>query len=201
MSPKDNDLVVFTHKFPPGIENGSCAAWLASWSLQTQLLMIITVIRKWSFTIYVNAFIYIVCSTFLTLQSCLDMVKEAKDELVEYAPAPRPFVEKVLGEYINSIPDDSDDEFDVLANSSMGDLSIIEVALATVKEIHGKAQKGQMAVYEMCGVCPEWLAIDQVCKGTKDLIIMLEDILCLAMQGPSMLAEAHFLGELAYQKY
>ena len=188
-------------KFPPGIEKGSCTARLASWSLQTQLLMTIIVICTWSFTIYVDAFIYIVCSTFLTLQSCLDMVKEAKDELVEYAPAPRPFVEKVLDEYIKSIPDDSDDELDVLTNSSMGNLSIIEVALATVEKIHGKAQKGQVAVYEMCGVCPEWLATDQVCKGTKDLIIMLEDILCLARQGPSTLAEAHFLGELAYQRY
>ena len=30
---------------------------------------------------------------------------------------------------------------------------------------------------------------------------MIEDILCLALQGPSTLAEALFLGELAYQKY
>ena len=188
-------------KFPPGIEKGSCAARLTSRSPQTQLLITIIVIRKWTFTIYVDAFIYTIRSAFLTLQNCLDMVKEAKDELVEYAPAPRPFVEKVLGEYINSVPDDSDDELEVLANSSVGNLSIIEVALATVENIHSKAQKGQVAIYEMCGVCPEWLATDQVCKGTKDLIIMLEDILCLAMQGPSTLAEAHFLGELAYQKY
>ena len=75
-------------KFPPGIEKGSCAAQLTSRSPQTQLLITIIVIRKWTFTIYVDAFIYTIRSAFLTLQNCLDMVKEAKDELVEYAPAP-----------------------------------------------------------------------------------------------------------------
>ena len=127
------------------------------------------------------------------------MVKKAKDELIEYAPAPRTFVEKILGEYVDSMPIDPDNEFET--ESSMGDLSVIETALAKVKKIYSKAQKGQVKIYEMCGVCPEWRATEQVCRGIKELIIMIEDILCLALQGATTLAEAHFLGELAYQKY
>ncbi|KIO00147.1 hypothetical protein M404DRAFT_29766, partial [Pisolithus tinctorius Marx 270] len=46
----------------------------------------------------------------LTLSTSLAMVKDAKDELVAYAPAPRSFVEGILGKYIDSMPDDSDDE-------------------------------------------------------------------------------------------
>ena len=127
------------------------------------------------------------------------MVKEAKDELVEYAPAPRSFIEKLLGEYIDSMPSDLDNEFG--AKSSTGDLTIIETALAKVEKIQAKAQKGQVSVYEMCGVCPEWRATEQVCQGVRELIVMIEDILCLALQGTSTLAEAYFLGKLAYQKY
>ncbi|KAI6151213.1 hypothetical protein BKA82DRAFT_4353069 [Pisolithus tinctorius] len=135
----------------------------------------------------------------LTLSTSLAMVKDAKDELVAYAPAPRSFVEGILGKYIDSMPDDSDDE--LTAKSSTGDLSVIEDAIATVEKIHSKALKGQVAIYEMCGVCPEWRASEQVCSGIRELTILLEDILCLAMEGTSTLAEAHFLGELAYQKY
>ena len=128
------------------------------------------------------------------------MVKEAKDDLINYALAPQTLVERILQEYLDSMPNDSDDEFGA-AKSCTGDLRIIEAALATVEKFHVKALKGQVAIYEMCGVCPEWRASEQVCHGIKELIVMLEDILCLAMEGTSILAEAHFLGELAYQKY
>ena len=127
------------------------------------------------------------------------MVKEAKDELVEYALAPRCFIENLLRGYIDSMPIDPDYEF--WAKSLMGDLSIIEMALAKIEKIYGKAQKGQLSIYKMCGVCPEWWATEQVCQGVRELIVMIEDILCLALQGPSTLVEALFLGELAYQKY
>ncbi|KAI5999682.1 hypothetical protein EDD15DRAFT_2363000 [Pisolithus albus] len=135
----------------------------------------------------------------LTLSNGLAVVKEAKDELLAYALAPRAFVEQILEKYIDSMPNDSDNEFS--AKASEGDQSIIETAIATVEKIHSKVVRGQVAVYEMCGVCPEWRATEQVCSGIQELIILLEDILCLAIQGTSMLAEAHFLGELAYQKY
>ena len=107
------------------------------------------------------------------------MVKEAKDELIEYALAPWTFVEKILGEYIDSMPINPDNEFET--ESSTGDLSVIETALEKVKKIYSKAQKGQVKIYEMCGVCPEWQATEQVCRGIKELIIMIEDILCLAL--------------------
>ena len=84
------------------------------------------------------------------------MVKEAKDELIEYAPAPWTFVEKILGEYVDSMPIDPDNEFET--ESSTGDFSVIERALAKVEKIYSKAQKGQVKIYEMCGVCPEWRA-------------------------------------------
>ena len=128
------------------------------------------------------------------------MVKEAKDDLINYALAPQTLVERILQEYLDSMPNDSDDEFGA-AKSCTGDLCVIEVALAMAKKIHVKALKGQVAIYEMCSVCLEWRASEQVCHRIKELIIMLEDILCLAMEGTSILAEAHFLGELAYQKY
>ena len=134
----------------------------------------------------------------LTLGSCLAMVKEAKDELVVYAPAPRSFAEEILGKYIDSMPND-DDEHGL--KSTTGDLDIIKKAVATVEEIYQKAQKGQTNIYEMCGICPEWRATDQVCRGIQELLVMLEDILCLAIMGISTLAEAYFFGELAYLKH
>ncbi|KIK15820.1 hypothetical protein PISMIDRAFT_114603, partial [Pisolithus microcarpus 441] len=133
-----------------------------------------------------------------TLSGSLAVVKEAKGELITLAPAPRKFVEGILEQYIDSIPNDSDDEHS--AKSGTGDLRIMETAIAKVEEIYSRALKGRVTLYEMCGVCPEWRATEDVCKGIRELIVLLEDVLCLAIQGTSTLAEAHFLDELAYQR-
>lgn len=134
-----------------------------------------------------------------TLSRCLAAVKDMKDELIAYAPRPHDFMEGILTAYIDSMPNDTNDEYGE-AKSCEGDLSIIETAISTIEKFFTKANTGHMAIYEICGICPEWRATEQVCQGIKMLIVMLKDILCLAMQGTSMLAEAHFLEELAYQK-
>ncbi|KAH7916997.1 hypothetical protein BV22DRAFT_1135799 [Leucogyrophana mollusca] len=130
----------------------------------------------------------------MTLAQCLAIVKEAKDDLIALTGAPRSFVEGVLQEFVATMDCESSDNSD-------GDLNILDRALASIETIHDKAHKGQDKIYEMCGLCVEWHAADVVCKGIRNVVAMLEDIYCLAMQGGAELAEAHMLGELMYQKY
>ncbi|KAI5988851.1 hypothetical protein F5J12DRAFT_786788 [Pisolithus orientalis] len=94
-------------------------------------------------------------------------MQDAKDKLVAYALAPQSFIEGILRKYIDSMPDDSDDE--LAAKSLTGDLSIIEDTIATVEKIHSKALKGQVAIYEMCGVCPECV-LD--CRLLQDIMLL-----------------------------
>ncbi|KIJ14162.1 hypothetical protein PAXINDRAFT_13076 [Paxillus involutus ATCC 200175] len=131
----------------------------------------------------------------MTLEQCLFIVKHTKDRLVAHAKSPQAFTEEILNQYIESMPADDEEE-----DSGSGDIGIIERAIEMVASIHVEAHRGQDAIYQMCGVFPEWQASNEVCQLMKLVISLLEDILCLAMLGASALAEAHFLGELMFQR-
>ncbi|KAH7903154.1 hypothetical protein BJ138DRAFT_1120663 [Hygrophoropsis aurantiaca] len=133
-----------------------------------------------------------------SLADCIATVTYAKDELLELVGSPRAFVSTVLQEFIATMYDTDVDSME--DDNSDGDLSVIEGAIASVETIHEKGHKGQARIYETWGVCAEWYAADEVCKGMRFVITMLEDLLCYAMLGASDLAEAHMLGELMYQK-
>lgn len=124
------------------------------------------------------------------------MVKEANDEFEKLSRSPREFVEGILAKYVATLPLD-----DLNASGkAKGDLKIIEVAIADLQEIGRRARRGQDAIYARCGVCPEWQASEHLSHSIHVVIACLEDILCLAMQGVSALAEADFLGELMYMQ-
>ncbi|KAH7904783.1 hypothetical protein BJ138DRAFT_1119087 [Hygrophoropsis aurantiaca] len=133
----------------------------------------------------------------MTLTDCLSLVKDAKDELLELVGgAPRTYVGSVLHkfvatmEYSESAEDDDSDR----------DVSVITRAIDAIEDIHAKGHAGQDTIYEMCGVCEEWFAADQICRAMRNIVAMLEDIYCLALEGGVALAEAHMLGHLMYQR-
>ncbi|KAG2745089.1 hypothetical protein P692DRAFT_201868844 [Suillus brevipes Sb2] len=95
----------------------------------------------------------------VTLSDCLEIVIEAKNELVVLASTPVVYVEAVLHKYIASVPDHNN----LSISSKDGDASIIEDAIQAVKSIHEKAHCGQDKIWEMCRVCDEWRAADEVC--------------------------------------
>ncbi|KAF8834461.1 hypothetical protein BDN67DRAFT_1016483 [Paxillus ammoniavirescens] len=131
-----------------------------------------------------------------TLADCLAIVKDAKDKVVALINIPQAFTHRILNDYIVSMPMDGDEE-----GEGSGDLEIIERAIAAVEVIHAKGHKGTDSLYQMCSVCPEWHACEQVCQFIQVTVAMFKDILCLAMEGESSLAEAHFLGKLMYQTH
>ncbi|KIJ15286.1 hypothetical protein PAXINDRAFT_155650 [Paxillus involutus ATCC 200175] len=131
----------------------------------------------------------------MTLEECLFIVKHTKDQLVVHAKSPQAFAEEILNQYIESMPANDEEE-----DSGSGDIGIIKRAIEMVASIHVEAHRGQDTIYQMCGVCPEWQASNEACQLMKLVISLLEDILCLAMLGASVLAEVHFLGELMFQR-
>ncbi|KAJ8579840.1 hypothetical protein M405DRAFT_869918 [Rhizopogon salebrosus TDB-379] len=93
-----------------------------------------------------------------TLAECIAIVKEAKDELVALTKTPHAFAQGILSEYVETMPDDDESE-------EPGDMSIFERAIDSVEDIHGKAHHGQDMILQMCGICDEWWAADEVCWG------------------------------------
>lgn len=126
-----------------------------------------------------------------TLAECLEVVKDAKDELVELTGTPRQFAQRTLAEYVASLSNEDGED---------GDLTIFDRAIARVQQIHAKAHCGQDAIYVRCGVCPEWQASDQVCRSIRLVIAFLEGIYCIAMEGTCALAEADFLDQLVFKR-
>jgi hypothetical protein len=82
----------------------------------------------------------------------------------------------------------------------LGDTSLITDAIGMVRKIHGKAYCGQDSIFDMCGVCDEWRAADEVCRATRQVIEYLEDVLWHVQQGTSSLAIAHVHHTLKYQQ-
>lgn len=82
----------------------------------------------------------------------------------------------------------------------MGDTSLIKDAIGMVRNIHAKAYLGQDTIFDMCGVCDEWRATNEVCRATSQVIEYLEDVQWYVEQGTSALAIAHVHHTLKYQQ-
>lgn len=54
--------------------------------------------------------------------------------------------------------------------------------------------------FDMCGVCDEWRAANEVCRATSQVIEYLEDVQWHVEQGTSTLAIAHVHHTLKYQQ-
>jgi hypothetical protein len=91
------------------------------------------------------------------------------------------------------MPDDDDSE-------EPGDMSIFERAIESVEDIHEKAHRGQDRILQMCGVCDEWWAADEVCWGIRYVISCVEDLMCHALLGNADLVVAHEHCELMFQQ-
>lgn len=132
-----------------------------------------------------------------TLSDCLGIVREAKDELIALAATPVGYVERILRQYVASVPSDSDGEAPI--DRRDGDISIIKDAIWTVEKIHEKAHRGQDKIWDTCGVCDEWRAADEVCRAIRRLLAYLQDVLWHLERSYGELACAFVAKELMYQ--
>lgn len=121
------------------------------------------------------------------------MVKYAKDDFMQYVRSPRTFTLGVFAEYTKSIPD---------TPGGHGDREIFKRAMSSIEDFLERATRGQGGILQLCGVCDEWRAADQVCRGMSDTIAMVDDIYCHALtDGDAELAVVHFLKGFLYQNY
>ncbi|KAG2125359.1 uncharacterized protein EDB93DRAFT_1258223 [Suillus bovinus] len=129
-----------------------------------------------------------------TLADCIAVVKYAKDDFMQHIQqSPQIFTIGVFTEYTKSFPD---------APGSHGDREIFQRAISSIEDFLTRATRGQDGILQLCGVCDEWRAADQVCRSMKDTIAMVEDIYCHAVRdGDAELAVIHFLGGFLYQNY
>ncbi|KAG1895955.1 uncharacterized protein F5891DRAFT_1056023 [Suillus fuscotomentosus] len=125
----------------------------------------------------------------ITLSDCLGLVRDAKNKVLALVPSgiPTTYVKSILRKYAMS-----------LRTSVAGDIGIFWDGLKLVEPYLLWAQQGQDKNFDMCGVCNEWRAADEVSRFIGHLVAMLEDLHRLAIWGD--LDEAYLLGETMYQK-
>ncbi|KAG2045965.1 hypothetical protein BDR06DRAFT_977824 [Suillus hirtellus] len=141
------------------------------------------------------------CNNSTTLAECLEIVQDAKDELIGLAvlPGPYAYVEHILTKYVATIPRECFN-IETVNCSDPGDPSVIDNAILKVQGIYEKAFLGQDSILDMCGVCDEWRAADEVCQAICRVITYLEDVSWNVSQGSTHLAIAHVGQTLKYQK-
>lgn len=117
------------------------------------------------------------------------LVRDAKNKVLQIVPSavPTVYVEDVLRKYAMS-----------LRTSVAGDIEIFGDAVKHIEPYLIWAQQGQDKIFDMCGICDEWRAADEVSRFIGHLVAMLEDLYRLAVWGD--LDEAYLLGETMYQK-
>lgn len=123
------------------------------------------------------------------------------DELIGLAvlPGPYAYVEHILTKYVAMVPHECFN-IETVDRDNPGDPSIIDDAIMKVKGIYEKAYCGQDTILDMCRVCDEWRAVDEVCQAIRCVMAYLEDVLWNVRQGTTTLAIAHMSGALKYQK-
>ncbi|KAG1889044.1 uncharacterized protein F5891DRAFT_1198826 [Suillus fuscotomentosus] len=128
-----------------------------------------------------------------TLADCIAVVKYAKDDFMQHVRSPRTFTLGVFAEYTKSIPD---------TPGGHGDQEILKRAMSSIEDFLERATRGQDGILQLCGVCDEWRAADQVCWSMRDTIAMVEDIYCHTLSdGDAELAVVHLLNGFLYQNY
>jgi hypothetical protein len=111
---------------------------------------------------------------------------------MQHVKVPHKFIEGILDAYTKTMPD---------APGEYGDIKILEEAISGLEDFLDRASRGQDGILQLCGVNDEWRAADGVCKFMRDMMGMIEDILCHALSGDSDLAVAYMEEELLYQNY
>ncbi|KAG2038607.1 hypothetical protein BDR03DRAFT_1009597 [Suillus americanus] len=125
-----------------------------------------------------------------TLADCIAVVKYAKDNFMRHIKSPQIFTLGIFAEYAKSIPD---------APGSHEDREILKHVMSSIKDFLDRACRGQDGILQLCGVCDEWRAADQVCRSMRDTIAMVEDIYCHALSdGDAELAVVHLLKGFLY---
>ncbi|KAG0692079.1 hypothetical protein DFH29DRAFT_1009436 [Suillus ampliporus] len=114
------------------------------------------------------------------------------------AATPVAYVERILCQYVTSVPNDSDGEAPIDRRDG-GDISIIKDTIQTIEKIHEKAHRGQDKIWDTCGVCDEWRAADEVCWAIRHLLAYLQDVLWHLELSYGKLAYAFVAKELMYQ--
>ncbi|KAG1888679.1 hypothetical protein F4604DRAFT_1915720 [Suillus subluteus] len=107
-----------------------------------------------------------------TLADCIAIVKYAKDNFIQHVRSPQTFTLGVFAEYTKSIPD---------TPGGHGDREILKRAMSDIENFLDRATRGQDSILQLCGICDEWRAADQVCWSMRDTIAMVEDIYCHAL--------------------
>jgi hypothetical protein len=120
------------------------------------------------------------------------VIKHAKDDFMQHVKVPYKFIEGILDAYTKTIPD---------APGKNGDINILEEAISGLEDFLDRASRGQDGILQLCGVNDEWCAADGVCRFMREMMAMIEDILCHALSGDSDLAVAYMEEELLYQNY
>jgi hypothetical protein len=74
--------------------------------------------------------------------------------------------------------------------------------MLSIKDFLDRASWGQDGILQLCGVCDEWQATDQVCRSMRNTITMVEDIYYHVLSdGDAELAVVHLLKGFLYQNY
>ncbi|KAJ8581682.1 hypothetical protein M405DRAFT_868455 [Rhizopogon salebrosus TDB-379] len=135
-------------------------------------------------------FVYDIYSN--TLFDCLSVLKDAKDDFINHIKAPRVFIERILHAYTSTMPEEAGEN---------GDTGVLEDAISCIQDLLHRATRAQDGILQLCGVSDEWRAAEEVCGCMRDMVTMVEDILCHALSGDADLASAHASKELLYQSY
>lgn len=118
---------------------------------------------------------------------------------VSLVKSPTEFAQGVLKKLLatTSIPDDAAET----RTTQKCDITVIQDAINSIEDLHCEVHRGLDAILEMCGVCDEWKAGNDICQSMRLVVTQLDDILCHAsMSGISEVAIAYELGELMYQR-
>ncbi|KAG1741400.1 hypothetical protein EDD22DRAFT_959037 [Suillus occidentalis] len=115
------------------------------------------------------------------LPQCLVALKIIKDEMLALTQTEDPgaFVQGVFQEYVKT-----------LDNSTKGDVTILDMPLATVQGLLDCVIPIQDEILNFCGISPEWRAVDSVSRFLRTILAYLEDILCFATDVCDQLDEA-----------
>lgn len=110
--------------------------------------------------------------------------------------SPTEFIQGVLKNFLDTIPDDADTH-----TFKKGDITVIQDAIHSIENLHCESHRGLDMILQMCGVCDEWKAGNEICLAMRLVVAQLDDILIHAsVSGVTEIAIAHELGELMYQQ-
>ncbi|KAG1780891.1 hypothetical protein EV702DRAFT_1042600 [Suillus placidus] len=118
-----------------------------------------------------------------TLAECLAILKDTKDVFVSLVKSPAKFAQGVLKKFLDTIPDDAAETHMI----QKGDITIIQDTINSIKDLHCEVHRGLDTILEMCGVCDEWKAGNDICQS-------------MSMLGVTEIAIAYEMGELMYQR-